>query len=118
MALYDILSTGCFFIPNTRPLQWTYGLLEENVMPGAKLGTFVMEDGSFQTFKVSVIKKALPRMLNTSEIPGKAWEPPLYIKRYAEEKIYCKLAAHHNKFLTHVESTRAFILEKSKDEFR
>ncbi len=87
MALFEILCGGCFFTPNTNSKQWTYGLLMENVMPGAKLGTFAMEDGEFQSFKVNEIKKAVPRMKDTSQIPGKAWEAPLYLKRYQEEKI-------------------------------
>ena len=87
-------------------------------MPGAKLGTFIMEDGTFKTFKVLEIKKAVARMVNTSTIAGKAWEAPVFLKRYTDEKVYCKLVSHHNQFMKNSPDLRAYILEKSKIAYR
>ena len=118
IILYDILTGGCFFTPKTNFKEWTYGVLGENVMPGAKLGTFIMEDGSMKTFKVLEIKKAVARMVNNSENGGKAWEPPVFLKRYVDEKVYGLLVPHHNKFMMNSPDLRAFILEKSKNAYR
>ena len=118
IILYDILTGGCFFTPKTNFKEWTYGVLAENVIHGAKLGTFVMEDGSMKTFKLLDIKKAVARMVNNSENGGKAWEPPVFLKRYVDEKVYGSLVFHHNKFMMNSPDLRDFILEKSKNAYR